>query len=131
MKPTPVKEFFCALCRTPRRLHYHRHLQAKHYLQIFVLSAVLVYSMFSVIHWKGLVLIPIVWLCFEVVYKMLYRRQLPCPSCGFDPTWYRRDVRLARQRVEEFMKQNPQAKFVDPKTKQNTSSQSSSSTYLQ
>ena len=29
--------------------------------------------------------------------------------CGFDPTWYKKDVTLARRKVEEFLKQNPES----------------------
>lgn len=39
---------------------------------------------------------------FEMINKHLYRKEIPCPYCGFDATWYRRDVKVARQKVENF-----------------------------
>jgi hypothetical protein len=51
--------------------------------------------------------LPIIWGLFESIHKSLYRKDLKCPYCGFDPKWYKKDVKLARQKVEEFLKQNP------------------------
>lgn len=43
--------------------------------------------------------------------KILYRRELPCPHCGFDPTWYKKDIKLARRKIAEFFeKQAPTEK---------------------
>lgn len=44
---------------------------------------------------------------FESIHSSLYRKELRCPFCGFDPSWYKKDVKFARQKVEEFLKQNP------------------------
>lgn len=51
---------------------------------------------------KGFFIFPIVWLGFEVTLKMLFRKELPCPHCGFDPVWYCKDVRVAKSRVKDF-----------------------------
>ena len=44
----------------------------------------------------------VVWMFFEGIRKILFRREIPCPHCGFDATWYRKDVKVARQQVQEF-----------------------------
>lgn len=119
-----TQEFFCALCSSPRSLRYHRKLHTKHYLQILVLSTVFIYLLFPIMNFKGLIVIPIIWLTFESIYKLLYRKELACPFCGFDPTWYRRDVRLARLKVEQFLKDHPESQIFSPKYKQNKSSPS-------
>jgi hypothetical protein len=108
----PKKNIFCALCRTPRSLRYDRHLSAHHYLQILVLSAVLFYLAMPLMGAKGALILPVVWIAFESVRKLLYRKELACPHCGFDPTWYRRDVRLARQKVESFLKEHPESHLL-------------------
>lgn len=47
-----------------------------------------------------------VWMSFELINKMLYRKDIPCPYCGFDATWYRRDVKIAHKKVQEYWKMN-------------------------
>lgn len=67
----------------------------------------------------------LVWLAFESIHKSYYRRDLVCPFCGFDPTWYRKDVKLARRKVEEFLSNNPESPTAIQvrKAKQNIPSQ--------
>ena len=64
-------------------------------------------AVYPFINWKGVMSLPLVWVLFESIHKSLYRKDLSCPYCGFDPKWYKKDVKLARQKVEEFLKQNP------------------------
>lgn len=101
------KECFCALCRTPRKLRYSRHLSKMNYVQIFVLALVFTAATFPFLEWKGVMSLPIIWALFESIHKSLYRKELSCPFCGFDPKWYKKDVKMARQKVENFLKENP------------------------
>ena len=101
------KDCFCALCRTPRKLRYSRHLTKLHYGQILVLTLGFCFFTFNWLAWKSVASLPIIWILFESIHKSLYRKDLKCPFCGFDPKWYKKDVKLARQKVEEFLKQNP------------------------
>jgi hypothetical protein len=98
----PKKEFLCALCESPRQLKYGRYLSIKNYLQVATLSAVEAWLLFPLMSYRVVYLVFINWLLFEVIHKVLYRRELPCPYCGFDPTWYRRDVKVARRLVKDF-----------------------------
>lgn len=114
-------ECFCACCRTPRKLRYARYLTKMHYAQILVLTLVFAAATFPWLVWKGLFALPLIWGIFESTHKSLYRKDLQCPYCGFDPKWYRKDVKLARQKVEEFLKQNPDS----PVLRKNSSSENS------
>jgi hypothetical protein len=100
-------ECFCALCRSPRVIRYSRRLQGRQYLQILTLGLVFIAATFPWFTWKGAFALPLIWAIFESTHKSLYRKDLKCPYCGFDPTWYKKDVTLARRKVEEFLKQNP------------------------
>lgn len=102
-------ECFCALCRSPRTLRYSRRLKGRHFLQILTLGIVFTASTSPWFDWKGAFALPLIWAIFEGQYKSLYRKDLKCPFCGFDPTWYKKDVKFARQQVEEFLKQNPES----------------------
>lgn len=77
------------------------------YGQILILSLVFFYLAFPWLDWKGVGALPIIWALFESIHKSLYRKDLRCPFCGFDPKWYKKDVKLARKKVEEFLQQNP------------------------
>lgn len=103
------KECFCALCRTPRKLRYSRHLSGQNYFQILVLTLGFTAATYPWLTWKGVMALPIIWGLFESIHKSLYRKDLSCPYCGFDPKWYRKDIKLARLKVEEFLKQNPES----------------------
>lgn len=105
-------ECFCALCRSPRVIRYSRRLQGRHYLQILTLAVVVTAATYTSFGFKGAFSLPLIWAIFEIQYKALYRKDLKCPYCGFDPTWYKKDVKLARQKVEEFLKQNPESPIL-------------------
>lgn len=111
-KKSHKTECFCALCRSPRVLRYSRRLQKRHYLQIMTLGLVLIAATFQWFTWKGAFALPLIWAIFESTQKSLYRKDLKCPYCGFDPTWYKKDVNLARRKVEEFLKQNPESPIL-------------------
>lgn len=104
-----MKDCYCALCRSPRKLRYSRHLSKKNYLQIFVLSLVTTAILYPWVSLKGIYSLPIIWALFEGIHKSLYRKELKCPFCGFDPKLYRKNVKLTREKVEEFLKQNPES----------------------
>ena len=55
---------------------------------------------------KSLCMIFPAWMIMEVGNKLLYRKDIPCPYCGFDATWYRRDVKIANKMVKDFWKTN-------------------------
>ena len=41
-----------------------------------------------------------------MINKLLYRKEIACPYCGFDATWYRRDVKKANELVKDFWLKN-------------------------
>lgn len=116
-----VRECYCALCRTPKKMTFTRHLSLIHYLQITLLTVVSTWLLFAVLEWKTLGSFFLYWAGFELSRKLLYRRELKCKVCGFDPTWYRRDVRVARKQVETFLKENPDSPLLRAKKTQASS----------
>ena len=105
-------ECFCALCRSQRVIRYSRRLMVRHYFQILTIGFVFTLATHSWLNWNGAFALPIIWITFESIHKTLYRKDLKCPYCGFDPTWYKKDVKLARRKVEEFLKQNPESPIM-------------------
>lgn len=102
----PAREFLCALCSAPRQTRYSKNLSLMNYLQVLLVSATAIYFLYPLMGLKASFLFFPVWLCFELSNKLLYRKELPCPYCGFDPTWYRRDVRVANKMVKDFWQSN-------------------------
>jgi len=99
------KDFLCALCKSPRQMKYSKNLSEFNYIQIVLLSAFLSWLLYPVMGLKALTLVLVIWPIFEVTNKMFYRKEIPCPYCGFDATWYRRDVKVAKRKVEDFWKE--------------------------
>jgi hypothetical protein len=95
-------EFLCALCKAPRQMRYSKNLSKVFYLRLLLLSAFLGWALHPVMGVKALAGILVLWPIAEFVNKILYRKEIPCPYCGFDATWYRRDVKIAKKKVETF-----------------------------
>lgn len=111
----PKHKFLCALCSAPRELRYSKHLSLFNYIQLGILTAATLYFLFSYIGVKAGISFFIYWAGFELVNKFLYRKDLSCPYCGFDATWYKRDVKMARKKVELFW-ENHQSQIKPVKT---------------
>ncbi len=95
-------QFFCPLCRTERAITTGHRLSILNYAQIILLTGLVTALSFPWAGFKGLAAFFPIWLGFESVRRMLFSKEVPCPHCGFDASWYKRDVKVARKRVEEF-----------------------------
>jgi hypothetical protein len=89
-------------------VRYSRTLKPIHYAQITLFTVATTWLLLPWFEFKSLGSFFIFWAAFEFSQKTLYRRDLKCKSCGFDPTWYKRDVKVARRQVEEYLAKNPQ-----------------------
>ncbi len=119
MKNSSRKECFCAHCRSKRVLKYSRRLEGRHFIQIFVLTLGVTAVLYPYFDWKGACAFFLIWPAFDMTDKTLARRDLKCPYCGFDPTWYKKDVTSARRQVEDFLKQNPESPVLRRRTQEN------------
>ena len=95
-------QFLCPLCSSERFFRYHSSLQKRHYLQVFLSSILLMLIFYPLMQERVLVIPFLVWPAFECFIKINHRKEIPCPYCGFDMVWYRRDVRVAKEQVERF-----------------------------
>lgn len=100
-----ARNFFCPLCRTERNVTTSPRFNSKNYLQITLASLVLGAVIFPFIGAKSFIIFFVIWGFFELAIRSDYKKQVPCPHCGFDATWYKRDVKVARQRVADFWAQ--------------------------
>ena len=98
-------EFFCPLCNTQRAVVTDPHLSPKNFLQIVLLTVAVTASLFPFMGLKGIFSFFIVWTIFEATLRINFRKEVPCPHCGFDASWYKKDVNVARQKVDNFWKE--------------------------
>lgn len=99
------RNFFCPLCRTERNVTVSPRLTKKNYLQIVLTTIVLGAALFPFFGVESFVIFFAIWGTFELAIRSDYKKQIPCPHCGFDATAYKRDVKVARQQVAEFWAQ--------------------------
>jgi transcription elongation factor Elf1 len=94
--------FFCPLCRTERGITTSPRLTKKNLVQILLTSIVLGSALYPVWGVKCFFVFFVAWAVFELAVRTDYKKQITCPHCGFDATWYKRDVKVARQLVKDF-----------------------------
>lgn len=102
---SPSRAFFCPLCRTERAITISPRLTKKNYVQILLTSIVFGSALFPLMGGKCFFIFFIVWAVFELSIRTDFKKQVPCPHCGFDATWYKKDVKVARQVVKDFWDQ--------------------------
>ncbi len=98
----PTMKFFCPLCRTERAMTVKSRLSKKNYLQIVLTGVVLSMVLYQFLGVRSFISVFFIWAIFELAVRSDFKKQVPCPHCGFDATWYKKDVKVARQKVKEF-----------------------------
>jgi predicted RNA-binding Zn-ribbon protein involved in translation (DUF1610 family) len=98
----PQTMFFCPLCSTQRALRYSARLNQRQYIQVLITSLVLMMGFFPLMGERVFFWPLVVWGVMEGMNKLMFRKEVPCPHCGFDATWYKKDVRVAKRLVKEF-----------------------------
>lgn len=99
------RNFFCPLCRTERNVTVSPKLTKKNLLQVTLTTIVLGAALYPFFGVESFVIFFAIWGAFELAVRSDYKKQVPCPHCGFDATWYKKDVKVARQKVAEFWAQ--------------------------
>lgn len=110
--------FYCALCRTPRALSTSFRMTIKNYLQIILLTMMTTAICYPLMSFRGVFSFFVFLAGFEWVRRANYRKEIPCPHCGFDASWYKKDVKVARRLVAAYWSEkNGQAEAepeIDP-----------------
>ena len=110
----PAMNFFCPLCGTERQFLGSPRLSAFNYMQLILISGIIIALAFPVTGFRSFPVFFILWAVFELVVRVRFKQEIPCPHCGFDATWYHRDVRVARKIVEDFWR-NKKSAVPEPK----------------
>jgi predicted RNA-binding Zn-ribbon protein involved in translation (DUF1610 family) len=112
----PAFKFLCPLCGVARAFAHSSHMSAKNFLQLA--TAALCFVMLAYPYWgmRSLLCIFFFWAIQETTIKLSHRRHIPCPDCGFDAVWYKRDVKKAKQLVQKFWEQTSAAPLRSEKS---------------
>lgn len=70
-------------------------------MQISFLTGLTTAFLYPVMSYRGSFSFFLIWAGFEWIRRATYRKEIPCPHCGFDASWYKKDVKVARRLVEE------------------------------
>lgn len=102
-----VVQFFCPLCGVKRRMTCRLGLSGKNYGGIALSSVILIlllYYPLMKIHsfFVFFIIFFVIWAMVELAKRLRFKRDIPCPHCGFDASWYKRDIKVARRLVKEF-----------------------------
>lgn len=98
----PKMEFFCPLCGTKRAFHSTPRLSVKNYFQLTLSSVLAGAALYPLMGIRSYFVFFIFWALFEAGVRMNFRKEIPCPHCGFDASWYKKDVKIARRIVQQF-----------------------------
>ena len=77
-------------------------------IQIFLTSLMLAACLYPWMGVRSFFVYFVVFALFELAIRSDYKKQIPCPHCGFDATWYKKDVKVARRIVKDFWNKNDQ-----------------------
>ena len=93
-------KYHCPLCRSLNQVRYDGKMSARQVLGILSFSLVILYAFLSRLEAGAIVLCFLAWALVEIFNRLMYRSEIPCKGCGFDPIWYKKDIRKAREILE-------------------------------
>ena len=103
----PKVKFLCPLCRSERALSHDFRLRPKHYLQAALTTLATLPLLYPLMSLDGLFVFFLYLPLFEFIRRAKYREEIPCPYCGFDAVWYKKDVNMAKELVRRFWEPRP------------------------
>ena len=95
------KYVFCALCGIKREFAGHRFLTKKMWARVLAIGSFLSLLTYPLLGWNCLLSLVMVAIMYEFTNMSIYRKEVKCPHCGFDPIWYRKNWRLAKTMIQK------------------------------
>lgn len=81
---------------------------------MFMLTVVTTAILYPFISFSGIFSFFLYWAGFEATLRLTFKKEIPCPHCGFDASWYKKDVRIAKAKVKEFWRAKGGQSEVSP-----------------
>ena len=96
------EKFFCPLCTTERAFTIGHKISLKNFGQIIIATLFVSLLLYPFMGFESIYSFFAVWACFEIGLRLNFRKEIACPHCGFDASWYRKDIRIAKKLIDEF-----------------------------
>jgi hypothetical protein len=96
------EKFFCPLCKTQRAFTIGHKISLKNFGQIIIATAFVSMILYPFMGFESIYSFFAIWACFEIGLRANFRKEISCPHCGFDASWYRKDIRIAKKLVDDF-----------------------------
>ncbi len=103
------QECYCAFCKTPRKVYFHKHLTLVEVVALVVFSLILTYSLYQSLELRGLYLTGGLLLVGEVFSQLKWRASMICRNCGFDPVVYVKDPEQAGLKIKAFLERRSES----------------------
>jgi|GEM_PF-5763243 len=97
--------FLCPLCASERSLRYSPFLSSSLKFKLAVISLFLFFLTFPLLQERGFILPFLVFSLGFLINRALYKKEIPCPYCGFNALTYKKDVIKAKEEVKVFWQQ--------------------------
>lgn len=105
------KEFFCAFCKTERRIKDQKHIQFFEITMSLLAGFILMLFIWQGFDTRVFVFVSIFLVMFEFLVQISQRVALACPHCGFDPILYKKNTAKCVEKVRDHLekrKSNPE-----------------------
>jgi hypothetical protein len=105
-----TRRCYCAYCRTERLVYRKRHISFVDAILALVASLTLSFSVWQTIDPRAVIFFAFGLGFAEVFVLIRWRMTIVCPKCGFDPVLYKKNPKMASDRVGRFTdwrKQDP------------------------
>ena len=97
------KACYCAFCKTPRKVYFHKHLTYIEVVGLVLFSLILTYALYQSLELRGLYLTGGFLFAGEVFSQLKWRASMICRNCGFYPVVYVRNPEQAGLKIKAFM----------------------------
>lgn len=114
-----VKNFFCAFCRSERKMNMQKHVQTFEIATSAAGATILMLLFFQTFDPRVFVFFGIFLSVFEFFVQIKFRLAMPCGSCGFDPLLYMKSPTKACEQVKIHLdsRKNDPATYMSSRPK--------------
>lgn len=106
----PVKDCFCAFCKSSRRVYTRRGIGLFNIFASLLGTVGVSYIIFQSWDPRAIFVFIGFMVVSELFLRLRWRIAMTCRHCGFDPVLYMKDVNLAVQKVQRRL----EARRIDP-----------------
>jgi len=108
---------YCAFCKTPQRVYPKHKVGVMSLFGSLITSLLLMMVIWQEFNPRFLIFFLLFLTISEMFVQVRWRASVICKTCGFDPILYKKDPRIASQKVKEKLserKERPENILAKP-----------------